>query len=251
MMIEADPWLAGILGFNVFRIALPTETEISPKTISRALLERSQGSSAFFYAKIPTTDVSTATALCSIGFYVVEANLTLEREPEPASASAGDRMIEVREAESLHQEAILEIANTCFVYSRFHLDPRIPNTAANAIKRAWIHSYVQKQRGEQLLAAEMEGSPAGFLAILRAEMQSGSRRIIDLMGVARAAQGRGVGKRLVDFFVSDSLGKCAKLRVGTQVSNTESIRLYERCGFRIIASAYVLHAHIRNGQIQR
>ena len=34
------------------------------------------------------------------------------------------------------------------------------------------------------------------------------------------------------------------LRVGTQVANVPSLRLYENCGFRVAESAYVLHGHL-------
>jgi hypothetical protein len=33
------------------------------------------------------------------------------------------------------------------------------------------------------------------------------------------------------------------MRVGTQIANIPSLRLYERLGFTMAESAYVLHAH--------
>ena len=35
------------------------------------------------------------------------------------------------------------------------------------------------------------------------------------------------------------------LRVGTQVANLPSISLYEKCGFHVAETTYVLHAHVQ------
>jgi ribosomal protein S18 acetylase RimI-like enzyme len=69
------------------------------------------------------------------------------------------------------------------------------------------------------------------------------------MGVDRPEQGQGAGHRLVETFIGESAGGCDRLRVGTQLANIPSIRLYEKCGFRLAASEYVLHAHVREGRV--
>ncbi len=52
------------------------------------------------------------------------------------------------------------------------------------MKREWVRSYVEGRRGIELLAAGTDG----FLAVLEAP---DGARVIDLVGVAQAAQGRG------------------------------------------------------------
>jgi ribosomal protein S18 acetylase RimI-like enzyme len=140
-----------------------------------------------------------------------------------------------------YYDAVLRIAASSFVYSRFHLDPAIPKETAHKVKRAWVNSYIHKMRGERLLVALLDGKPVGFLAVL-ATPEPG--RVIDLIGVDRAYQGRGVGRALVSFFIADSADRYPLLRVGTQVANVPSMRLYESLGFRIDETAYVLHAHV-------
>jgi len=56
----------------------------------------------------------------------------------------------------------LDIAESAFVYSRFHLDPLVPKELANRVKREWIANYVRRQRGERLLVAEVDGNPWVF-----------------------------------------------------------------------------------------
>jgi ribosomal protein S18 acetylase RimI-like enzyme len=150
----------------------------------------------------------------------------------------------VQEVPPVHHCAVLDIAGSCFVYSRFHLDPKIAPETAHAIKRAWVRSYLEKTRGEQLLVALRDGKPVGFLAVLATTAHGEPCRVIDLIGVDQAYQGHGVGRALVGHFLAESVGRCAILQVGTQAANIPSLRLYESLGFRVCKTAYVLHAHV-------
>ncbi len=253
MKIEPDGWLAGIFGYPVFKVSLSDEegSEGIPPVLIETLCTSSQGHPVFYYARIPTTQVRRVRALTTAGFSVVDVNVTFEREPVRYPDWPASRNIRVRDILPSEHECVLDIAASCFVYSRFHLDSQIPNQLANAVKRAWIDSYCHKRRGERLLVAEMDSKPVGFNAVLAATMGVEPVRIIDLIGVERAYQGRAVGKRLVEHFIHDSAGKYARLRVGTQAANIPSMRLYEGCGFRVAETAYLLHAHVRDGEVIR
>jgi ribosomal protein S18 acetylase RimI-like enzyme len=150
----------------------------------------------------------------------------------------------VRRAEPNDREAVLEIAASCFRYSRFHQDEHIGVPAANELKRAWMANCLDGRRGEEVLVALEEGRPAGFLAVLVAR----DAAVIDLVGVAARSQRRGIGGALLDTFVKRWRGRAACLRVGTQAINAPSIRLYEGRGFRFVGAANVLHAHFRGGR---
>jgi RimJ/RimL family protein N-acetyltransferase len=53
-----------------------------------------------------------------------------------------------------------------------------------------------------------------------------------------------VGSQLVGAFARHYHGLgCVRLDVGTQVANLPSVRCYERLGFRLSSSSYVLHLH--------
>jgi len=240
--VDADAWLASIFRRPVFKVSFPAAPEIAAPLTRESVFQ--QAKPAFYYAKVPTRRVTQVSALTRLGFSVVDVNVTLER---PASASLPEgqrRIVTVRDSAPAQREAILAIAESCFVYSRFHLDPQIPNDVANAIKRAWVDSYCTGQRGDRLLVAEIAGIPVGFLAGIRANVGEHRARVIDLVGVHRSYQGRGVGLALVEYFIRLSGSDVDVLRVGTQAANVPSISLYEKCGFRVAETTYVLHAHV-------
>lgn len=136
--------------------------------------------------------------------------------------------------------AVLDIAGSCCRYSRFHLDPRVPDEKAHLVKRRWVENYAACKRGDGLYAVFEGAKPAGFLAVI----VSGSQAVIDLIGVDAASQGRGFGRDLVRFFVAEYGGRFAELAVGTQVANVPSLRLCESCGFSVTKTSLVLHRHL-------
>ncbi|MBI4662343.1 MAG: GNAT family N-acetyltransferase [Verrucomicrobia bacterium] len=253
MKVEPDSWLTQVFGYAVFKVSFTTEnTEWSADSpASQWFGGKAPEESAFLYAKIPTHRVDQLRILARAGFAVVDVNVTLGRRPSPQPSGKAENRIALRESTASDRETLLKIASSCFKYSRFHLDPEIPGDLANAVKRAWVESYCHKTRGEKLVVAEWDGQLAGFVALLNHDSDSGRERVIDLVGVEEAYQRKGVGSRLIDYVVNDSAGRAVWVKVGTQVANTPSVRLYEKAGFCLTASAYVLHAHIRGGQLRR
>jgi ribosomal protein S18 acetylase RimI-like enzyme len=219
-----DAWLSDVLGVPAFAVD------------PAGNLDRPAGR-AFEYAKVLAQDVAAVARLCTHGFVPVDVNVTLVR-PARFGAPAG-RGAGVRPAEPADADRLLEIADTSFRYSRFHLDPEIPQELAGRVKREWTRSYLDGRRGLELLVAVSDGGPVGLLAVLA----DGDVRVIDIVAVASDRQRRGIGRALVDAFVERHGQR--ELRVGTQAANASSLRLYEGAGFRFASAAYVLHRHTR------
>ena len=187
-------------------------------------------------------NVAAVRALAEAGFYVTDVNVTFAAATADIQAARGE--VAVMEARPDQQEAVLDIAGTAFRYSRFHLDPLLRAGLADRIKREWIRSYFQKARGDRLLVALVDDRPAGFLAALVADRPEETVAVIDLIGVARDRQGRGVGRALVAAFAECYRGRCPRSEVGTQIANLPSLAFYEGLGFRLVGSQYVLHRHV-------
>lgn len=246
MVIQEDRWLGNITGYPVFRLEnLPPfgHPEVA-KIPGIAARHEARQSTAMYYVKVDTSRIDLVQQFSTAGWYVVDVNVTFNLSSRSCVAPSMPAGIMVEHLNPGYSEAILAIAGSCFKYSRFHLDPLIPDSLAHRIKHDWILSYVRGQRGERLLVALLEGRPAGFLAALASE-QAGKRvRIIDLVGVAQEYQGQGIGKALVGAFINLYKDKCDGLQVGTQAANIPSMLLYQKCGFTISQTNYVMHRHI-------
>jgi len=230
-----DQWLSQILGCAAFKVKLDDEC------LPNVLLEPPR-QEAFYSTKVSITKVNIVKILANAGFHTVDVNLTLERLAD-ANRLTDTHNISVEKASDEDRQDTLDIAESCFKYSRFHLDPDIPNPTANKIKREWINNYFNKNRGSDLFIAKKNGKPVGFLAVLEISINEKIIRIIDLLGVSINHQRQNIGKTLTNYFIKTSSEKSEVVRVGTQAANIPSLQLYESCGFRIVNAAYVMHAH--------
>ncbi|MBI4135769.1 GNAT family N-acetyltransferase [Candidatus Uhrbacteria bacterium] len=239
MAITPDSWLANIFEYPVFLVESPAGLSDWGAELKQHTVQQTR---ALYYVKLPTGQVDAARNFIQQGFYPVEVNITFElRKDAPALTSAVSDLT-VRDDQEFYADAA-RIAGSCFRYSRFHADPLIPKALADRVKAEWVRSYVEKKRGDALMVAVKNGAAAGFLAA--AVVNDGVRKnaVIELIGVDAAFQGQGVGKTLVQEFIRAYRAKCDALRVGTQAANIPSMRLYERLGFSIVETKYVLHLH--------
>lgn len=244
---SADEWLAEIMYRPVFKwVGQPQGTD--DVSLEREMASLAKGGGAFFYAKLPTRNIAQCTVFERAGFGVVDTGVTFSWAGELQEKLAD---IDIGLAGAANHEAVAEIAERCFRWSRFHLDPHIPLELANLIKRRWIENYCQRRRGESLYVAQIDGNVAGFLAVLKSSRGNQLVAAIDLIGVDQAYQGCGVGSALIRRFIADWKGHVDELIVGTQIANIQSMRFYERNGFRVTDSSYVFHAHYLNGNTRK
>ena len=252
-----DAWLAAVCGYPVFAIEdlpgagdrgpawVPPGSALATTIVDGIMTHAADHAGALYYAKVPTHRVDVVRALGCAGLYVVDVGLTFARAaasplPEPPAGSA----ITVMPAVAGHHPDCLRLAGQAFDRSRFHLDPEMPRAVADRIKQAWITSYVERRRGEELLVALLEGHVVGFLAVLAARFRGAPSRVIDLLAVDPRRRGRGIGQALVRAFAERHAPRATHLVVGTQAANIPSIRLYEKLGFSVASSTHVLHMHV-------
>ena len=222
--LTKDVWLSEVMARPVHRASVDGCADLA--------LDRPQG---FYFSRVPAADVSTANALADLGFRIVDTGVTLERETAGGTAGRG---IAVRAAVPQDRDAVAAIARRGFRFSRFHLDPDIPPALADEIKAQWAENFFRGQRGDAMAVAEAGGKPAGFLQLLHA---GDGALVIDLIAVDAGQRGKGIGSAMIEWAAAQDSGR--RMRVGTQAANVESLRLYEKLGFRTVATAYVMHLH--------
>jgi dTDP-4-amino-4,6-dideoxy-D-galactose acyltransferase len=183
---------------------------------------------------------------------VIDVNVTFDWDRDAAATLSGEANkrgpITVTVAKQSDAAAVEAVAARCFTFSRFHLDPSIGRERANEIKRQWAGNSC-RGRASVVYVAREQGGVAGFLAVLENNLSGKKDAVIDLVGVEPAYQGRGAGLAMSRMFVEQWRDRADRLRVGTQISNIPALRLYEKIGFRVTETSYVLHAHIKNGAV--
>jgi ribosomal protein S18 acetylase RimI-like enzyme len=236
MKLVADNWLGEIMGRPAFRVELADGDVALGDALAR---HRSERAGAFYYGKIPCARVAEVAELCAAGFRPVDVNLLFERGVDALAARTLPSGLTVRACTAADEAGALEVAGSAYRFSRFHLDPQVPDEVAHRIKREWARNYVKGVRGDRLFVAVDGARVVGFLAALKSDAGA----TIDLVGVATSHQRRGIGAALVHAFVEHYRGGVSRLHVGTQAANVPSVRMYEQMGFTLASSSYVLHLH--------
>lgn len=232
----ADRFLTQALGMSVFRLADSASFSVSDDDMSLT--------TAFVWAKIASNDSKRVHELLSSGFRLICTEVQLERPLAGVSGAAPSRLVKgrvaIRQARPEDGSTVGEIAAVAFAEDRFHCDPAIGAFAAARIKEAWAKNFFLGLRGDRMLVAEATGGVVvGFVQLL----DINDSTVIDLIAVVPSEQGRGIGRALIEAVVASVPPNAKVVRVGTQLTNTPSLRLYSRAGFGIVASTHVLHRH--------
>ena len=196
---------------------------------------------AFVSARVSACSSTGIQELSKRGFRVVERSLTLELD-RTVRPQHGFPIDHVRKAVTDDLPTLVRIAKTAFRYDRFHQDRKIPTAIADRIKVEWVMSFFMGTRGREMLVAvdsDFSDKPVGFLLV--GDGPNGER-VIDLIAVDKEHLQRGHATRLVHAFLGLPT-EAMVYRVGTQSTNTESLRLYTRLGFRTIRESVSLHFH--------
>ena len=196
-----------------------------------------QKQNVFIYGKVPMTDIDAMAQLTNLGFQLVETAVTLEKDE--LSKEGPHLENDVRLANPEDEEATVSVAASSFEYSRFHVDPSIDTALANRVKAEWVRNYFLGQRGSDMVLGLVDGAVAGFLQLLIVK----DVLVIDLIAVAAGARHRRLATDMINFAQMNCRGECVKYRVGTQLTNLPSLKLYQNMGFRIVNKNHVYHYH--------
>jgi ribosomal protein S18 acetylase RimI-like enzyme len=189
--------------------------------------------------RVPADDVTALGRLTARGFRVVDTNVQLDSPAGTFRLSVpGKSAWTVRAACPADRDGVRELCGAEMTTSRFHLDPQIGDAAAASVKRDWVGNFFEGKRGEGLYVVDAASAVAGFLLVI----ERGTEGIIDLVAVGPAARGSGALRALLTAWCV-ARPKLERIVVGTQISNTRSLRAYEKLGFRVCGASYVLHRH--------
>ena len=240
MTFEIDQWLSNILKTNVYRVT-PDYRITNIQSFQTCIEKYLHQKNIFMFTKIPVNEILTANFFQQAGFKLVDTNIVLEKTISAVTDNT-DNGFKIRFSVPEDQSEVEKIAENSFKYSRFHLDPGIPQKKANQIKVEWVNNYYANKRGNWMVVAVIDNRIVGFLQLLAG---MNNTLIIDLIATDIKFRKKGIAKAMIAF-AETSLKTFDKIRTGTQISNIPAIRLYENLAFKICQADYVFHFHNTN-----
>lgn len=177
------------------------------------------------YLLADADDPCTFKLASASGFELIDIRITLQRKL-PAAESARQPFIRMYRREDL--PALHGIAARAHLDTRFVIDTRFPRQAVAQLYGAWIDRDAAQGI---VLVAEERGLPVGYVT---GRLRQGENRgEIGVLAVDRPAQGRGLGRALLnaalDWFMSQGAREAT---VVTQGRNLAAQRLYQSAGFQ-------------------
>ena len=235
-----DQWLAQLLQRDVYQLMVDDDFIKKcrqPSSPEYRRLEELKAATVFMYAKVPVSTPVAVSFLEEHGFKLIDTNVTLEKPIVPTDKVTN--RITMRFAVPADQEQIVEVARKSFTYSRFHLDSAFPPDIAEKTRAEWIKSYFMGNRGDTMVVALAGEVIIGFLLLIYGKE---GWLTIDLIAVAETHRKIGIARDMIRYAESKCQG-FSRIRVGTQLANLPSLRLYEGMGFKIAKSQYTFHYH--------
>ena len=225
-----DTWLSEILKVKAYEITTSIEKKedfILPK-------------SSFFQLKIMTSDTEKFFVMQSLGFRVIDCNIYLTKKNIPVQILKKVNDDEVRWADKDDEDSVRCVARQSFQQNRFHRDFKIPNDIADSIKEKWAGNYFSGSRGDHMVVAEKNSKIVAFLLLVSNQKASLS---IDLIAVLPEYQGMGIATKMIAFSLNNFNSSITEISVGTSIGNQSAISLYQKLGFKMVSSKYILHLH--------
>lgn len=180
------------------------------------------------YLLADAEDIETARIAEQNHFREVDVRLTLER----TITQQDQQLTPVQDARvRLAQESDLVIlrhlARTLHRDSRFYFDEHFDRDNCDLLYDTWIEKSFT-DAAQTVFVPEIDGQPVGYIAC----EAHGQETQIGLLGIAPAHAGTGLGKALVQQFISwSALQGSRRGTVVTQGRNTAAQGLYRHCGF--------------------
>lgn len=137
-----------------------------------------------------------------------------------------------------NKEELLLLGVKSALYSRFNLDPNIPQSKFEELFRLWTEKSLLKISAREVFVAREQGKICGMITLV----DKGGIGNIGLLAVDVQYRGRGIGKALIlaaqKWFLSNGYKRGT---VVTQQDNIPACRLYERCGYSLFSLVHVYH----------
>jgi dTDP-4-amino-4,6-dideoxy-D-galactose acyltransferase len=218
--------------------------KIIPDKLSQGRLEqvisclKKENVQLAYWASNPNDEESQRAARLHHGFLAdrkVTFVVDIGQMPERSASLDWD----IKEyADNLPSSEMEKLAIQIGKYSRFGIDPRIPEDKLIDMYKRWIRNSVNRQIADAVFVAHQSGKVVGMVTVGK----KNERGDIGLMAVDPGVRGGNLGVALVSAAQDWARRKGFRFaQVVTQGENIAACKLYEKCGYHIDKTEFFYH----------
>lgn len=174
--------------------------------------------------RISADDYPAIQNLEKYGFIFVDGLITLEACVKNDNA----RFSSIEIAGKEDEDQLIYLASTMYRgISRYYHDPVISQKKADSVYQQWMKNSLAGKVADAVLIWKEKKDILGFITLQK-------KGEIPLIGVAKKARGKGIGKILLSAAFSQfSEWGLEKITIETQMTNFAALCLYQSCGFTV------------------
>ncbi len=142
---------------------------------------------------------------------------------------------------------LLEIGVASGEFSRFRIDPMIPESKFTGLYQAWVINSVNRTMAEEVFYYNLDNQIAGVITL----GIKNDKPDIGILSVHEKFRGKRIASQLITAaeYWSKKIKGFDTLQVVTQGSNLIACIFYEKCGFEIHKREYIYHWWKKNQKI--
>jgi len=250
-MMSPHPWHSEIFGRRMGRIThfvnYREPSEVGPVLLGRLLEDARRLGIEHLACRIDGSDWPNVHLLESRGFVCVDCSLKMGRTLNdlPENARPSTSPVRVRAYEPTDLEAMQRIAARSHIHNHFYNDPWLERTRSAALFSEWLRRCAAGAAEFILVAEDEDGKVTGFVTALAnkalARVVGVAVGIIDYIVVDRDAEGRGIGRALLDAALARLASDNRLVELRTSHDNYRAVAFYNAAGFRLLATDFVFH----------
>ncbi len=221
---ELNDFDTTILGFKTAKI----NSIESPEDVAHLIKDIEENKIEYATFRVTANNFKIIHALESAGFLLVDGLLALQLTLSEEITEMHHP--EVIEATMDHLNELQQLASSVFEDTRFYNDTVIPIEKANKIYEVWIENSLKKTAADKTFIWYENNTILGFITIQL-------KGHIPLVGVSKAARGKGIAKKMVQATINEFKKHNVPLvEIETQMANIPAIRAYQANGFKMMQS---------------
>jgi len=233
-------WDSEFWGFPVAKI---NPRRLTPETLAIALeWSRSNEIRCLYFAADPSCRI-TLQSISDAGGQFADFRIDLELHNQPVKPCQSP-VFQFRPATSHDLPYTQKIARVSHDDTRFFKDTHFNQDRAAELYAKWIERDLNEHHLMVATKIDQPEIPVGYVTC---QMESENRGRIGLIAVDAQFRGQGLGRGLLNnalaYFESHGM---SQVRVATQGSNVNALRLYEGAGFKTIETVAWFHLWFSN-----
>ncbi|MDB4963257.1 MAG: hypothetical protein JWP01_3256 [Myxococcales bacterium] len=227
MRVEASPFDTQHYGISIGRLVAQPDSQDGPAEITAALEAAQRAGYAVVFLRLSATD-RLRDAVEALGVVPVDTLVT-SRLTTRAAASPPPAAVTIEHHDRITDPddiaAIATLTAEVMKTSHLHADQRLPVAQTRALYAAWATNDITG-RAQRTIVARAGREVVSYITLL----VDGRSVVIDLVAVAAAWHGKGIGSAMVASVVGWIADRDVVATVGTQADNP-ALALYARHGF--------------------